>query len=76
MVSPGAAATLIGIASGVGTTLANLYIAKKTKGRTEFGKDEVVLAMGAAAIGSLSAYLFIKSREQAIEEGLATDYLV
>lgn len=69
MVSPGTAATLIGAASGIGTVFANILISKKTKGRMELGEGEVAMAMLAVGIGSVSAYLFIKSREQAMLDG-------
>lgn len=67
MVSQGMAVTLIGLASGVSTTLVNLAISKKTKGRFEITDREVILGMTAVAAGSAIGYFFIKSKEQAEE---------
>lgn len=63
------AVTFIGIASGISTTLINMAISQKTKGRVEIGRGEVAMAMLAVGIGSAAGYFFIKSKEQAMLEG-------
>lgn len=67
MVSEGMTITLIALASGASTTLVNLALSKKIKGRFEIGEGEVIMAMTAVAIGSAIGYMFIKSREEAAE---------
>lgn len=62
MVSEGMTITAIGVASGVSTTLVNLLISRKIKGRAEISRREVGMAMAAVAIGSTIGYLFIHKR--------------
>jgi len=67
MVSEGMAITLIAAASGVSTALINMALSQKIKGRYEIGEEEVMMAMIAVGIGSAVGYMFIKSREEALE---------
>ena len=68
MVSEGMTITLIALASGVSTTLVNLALSEKIKGRMEITEKEVAMAMLAVGVGSAIGYWFVKSRAQATKE--------
>ncbi len=76
MVSEGTVVTLVGIASGVGTTIGNILISRKIKGRAEIGVREVLMAMGAVFGGSLLAAAIIQGRaagEAPVEEPIMVE---